>query len=380
MKNQKKRMGELDALKGMSAVVIALLYHYKDYWIQGGTNPMDGIPVIWHLVLNGRWLVELFYIISGFTLYIGYKKKVLEAGGYSFFIKRLVRIMPVMDAAVLSAWILQWIIKWITGSTWCAPDAGLDTWHTFYALLGLQHLVDTAANIIPASWFIGPLFLCYALFWPLMKFAAKKENGWTIFLLPFLIGVALSSVDWLGHPLVNQSIGVGLMNFFFGVLLRMAMDAIENSEHRAAIERLITRLVLCLSALLLFMSVLNDYECKKLQVTMHLYGDMRSVYALIVSPTLIWLSIKWKPLNRLLNIRGLVFLGEISFSMYMWHEPLYSLIHLIQVKTGFPQDTTTMAFFFAVAALLIVVSALSYYFLEKPAQKYLLKKLCWSES
>ncbi len=372
---RKERMGEIDALKGIGAVVIALLFHYKDFWAPGEANPMFGIPVLWHLVAQGKWFVELFFMLSGFMLYRGYKRKIMEAGGGTrFFIKRFVRILPVMVLAVLAAWALQWTIKWITGSVWLGSNASLDIWHLFYALLGLQHLLDTAANIIPASWFIGPLFACYFLFWFFTKYAVKRDNGWVIYMVPFAVGIMLSSVDWMGHPLINQSMGRGLLNFFLGVLLCVAMDAIESGKGPS--ERTVTGAVLCLCAILTATYGLNRWECRALQIEMNFVGDYRLVYTFVIFPVLIWLSIKWKPLNKLLNIRCLGFLGQISFSMYMWHQPLYYLIHLVQLKSGFPQDTTTMTFFCTVAALLIAVSTLSFYLLEKPTQKYLYRKLC----
>ncbi len=71
---------------------------------------------------------------------------------------------------------------------------------------------------------------------------------------------------------------------------------------------------------------------------------------------------------RILNIRPLVFLGEISYGIYILQFPVtaftehFNYLYKIFSKTGF--------FFFALATL-ILVATLSYYLLEKP----LLKKM-----
>ncbi|ASY68911.1 acyltransferase family protein [Sinorhizobium fredii] len=62
-------------------------------------------------------------------------------------------------------------------------------------------------------------------------------------------------------------------------------------------------------------------------------------------------------LHRLLTLRPLVYLGVISYSVYLWHYPLSRLL-----RYELPSGIT----FVVVAGFAIIVAALSYEFIEKP--------------
>ena len=81
-----------------------------------------------------------------------------------------------------------------------------------------------------------------------------------------------------------------------------------------------------------------------------------------------------EPLDRSIANR-LSFLGDISYSVYLWHFPLQLLFVVVTILSGgthlfFTTKTSLLLFFVA----LIAISTVSFRWLEAPAQKYLRAK------
>lgn len=70
------------------------------------------------------------------------------------------------------------------------------------------------------------------------------------------------------------------------------------------------------------------------------------------------------PVGRLLAMRGPVFIGLISYSAYLWHQPLFALARLAS------PDHPPMAVMMALAALSIGLAFLSWKYVEQPTRHY----------
>lgn len=78
----KKKYKGLDGLRGITALIIAYIYHYKNEF--NNCRPMInckiGNCIDW--LYEYGWLgVELFIYISGFVMYISYYEKISGGGG-----------------------------------------------------------------------------------------------------------------------------------------------------------------------------------------------------------------------------------------------------------------------------------------------------------
>lgn len=365
------RLQELDSLKGIGAIVITFFFHYKDFWCGGETNLFYQVPVLWNLAMHGQWFVELFFMLSGFTTSLSWNRKKLETGGGSFsryFLKRVFRIYPSMLVAIVLAYSSQWTIRLLTGETWIS--GGLSLLNLYYALLGIERWIQCNDPVIPALWFIGPLMACSILFFIL----ANAQRSKAIFAAPVLLGAFLSGTEWT-FAFFNQRMGRGLFSFFLGVLLCIAMEAMENNRNRNALERFICFAMLFWLAFVWMICGLNLYAVKRFQAPVGILGDYRLFLSLAVFPCVIYLAVKWNPLHWLLCRSGLVVLGKLSFGIYLWHEPVYYWIQIARIKAGCLKDTTTVGFFALAAILVLTTATVSYCFLEKPAGAYLEKKI-----
>ncbi|WP_058534738.1 acyltransferase family protein [Legionella saoudiensis] len=68
-------------------------------------------------------------------------------------------------------------------------------------------------------------------------------------------------------------------------------------------------------------------------------------------------------LTKLLSLKPVVFIGLLSYSLYIWHWPLFALMHYQSIETTY--STLALAF-----SLIFILSYLSWRYIEKPARKF----------
>jgi peptidoglycan/LPS O-acetylase OafA/YrhL len=92
--------------------------------------------------------------------------------------------------------------------------------------------------------------------------------------------------------------------------------------------------------------------------------------AVLFAPLLITISANKGIITRLLNKKPLLFLGEISYGIYVWQYPVFIMGNKLVKWIGL--HNAAPIFYFNLLFLLIVAST-SYLYFEKPIRKYLLK-------
>ncbi len=156
----------VDALRGI-AILGVLLVH------SGGRADLpEGL--LRTLVGEARFGVQLFYMVSAFTLYLSFDSR-REAGFGAFFIRRFFRLAPMYWLTVflfcLYAWATDWRgIEWAGGYHFQGRDVGAN-------LLLLHGLLPSAINtVVPGGWSVGVEWLFYALL-PLIYMQTRNLAG-----------------------------------------------------------------------------------------------------------------------------------------------------------------------------------------------------------
>lgn len=150
-----KRVQSLDYLRGITAVCV-MLYHFV-VWTKGPLN------VETFLGKAGIYGVSVFYILSGLTLCLVYKKRALSwKSSNEFAIKRLFRIFPLLWLSIG----LTILLKYYQHKP--LPDYWL-LWLNSTGLFGFLH---PGAYISTGAWSIGNELVFYTLF-PFMVIEKK---------------------------------------------------------------------------------------------------------------------------------------------------------------------------------------------------------------
>lgn len=311
---QTRRIAELDGLRGIAAVGVAL-YHI---------HPM-GTFWLWSFV-------DLFFVLSGFLI-TGILLRLDDwtwPNLRNFWIRRILRIWPVYYLT-LAAVLLLWFVWSLKHGQPLRPFAGF--WES---TVFLHYLVGDYASLPPGVnylWWFGHSWSLaveeqFYLVWPLVLWRLRRNPLACLAALFCLLGVIVGFRAL--HPAVPDYLlltrGDGLiLGSLVAVLQHLPRLGSTMQERRFAFQALSVAL-LGAGVLLVAPYLIDGYTFLRKHVATsdpHLSLRFALLYAVVV-----WtVSSDLLPtLNRVLRTRLLVYLGALSYAIYMFHLPIQKLL------------------------------------------------------
>jgi peptidoglycan/LPS O-acetylase OafA/YrhL len=342
----------IDGLRAM-AVLAVVLYHL--------------FPA---LLPSGFVGVDIFFVISGYLISrIIFQS--LENNNFSFaefYIRRIKRIFPTLIMVLLFVCFVGWMI--LLDYEYVALGKMIRSTTTFVTNLRLFRDVgyfDSAAVEKPLLhlWSLS-LEEQYYLFFPLIVFCCYKIRR---ILLPLLIVLILASFArnvvmiksdqsasfyFLSARAWELMLGAMLAYYkiFHADLLSQKFNYYAALTAKPALKNLISLLGL---AMIIFSMVLFK-EPKAFPGWLALLPALGALLLLSVQKT--WIN------HHLLSNRLMVWIGLISYSLYLWHWPLLSFATVLNKgKVGI----LTLCIIFVSSLLL---AALTTFYLERPIRRY----------
>jgi peptidoglycan/LPS O-acetylase OafA/YrhL len=103
-------------------------------------------------------------------------------------------------------------------------------------------------------------------------------------------------------------------------------------------------------------------------------GPNPPVNCLAVFPPLIFAALRVKPLARLLSLRPLTFLGDISYSIYLVHVPLQMAILALSRAFGIKLLITKPGWLLTYALIVVGTATVTRYAIEIPASRWIRRR------
>lgn len=208
----------INGIKGVSAYVIACVYHYGWYFA-----PQNGLPLynlMPALYTYGYCFVEVFFMLSGFGIAMGYEKRIIsgEISFKEYLFKRIKNLVPIMVLTLVSITVLEIIYKIKAGEVFFNPH--FDAYHFILNLYGIQSgIIVSEHTFNRPAWTISLTMVCYIVFFIVVSRSRKYyKNIIFIYMGMALLGLVLLN-SGLNYPMINSDIGRGLSCFFIGALL-----------------------------------------------------------------------------------------------------------------------------------------------------------------
>lgn len=315
-----------------------------------------GIDTIFPFFSRGYLGVDFFFVLSGFIITHVYLGSLSHFDGRAiriFLWHRFVRLYPV-HVAVLACLVALILSARAAGvplnnpQDWRASDL---FWQ--FTLLHAWGVIDKPTWNAP-SWSISAEWFAYLLF-PLLALALIRVPRYIALMVAGLALAGTAAIfiiadwslnTWVGPPALTRVAG----EFLCGAALRRAVAA-GRDQWRGAGDFLGT------AAFLAFLIGAST-------------GFSDFVLIGLLALTILGACVSRAYLAKILGSRLLVWLGEISYSIYMVHFPVLIVCRRFWEYAGFGGwgITGKSCAVLATTALIIALAATLYYLVERPAR------------
>lgn len=346
---QNNNISSLTSIRGIAALVV-LFYHIHTTY-----NEL----YFFNLFKNGSLGVDLFFVLSGFIMAYVYKNKFLCNESFGLFYKkfitsRLARIYPLHLVTLMSILLLvvfysgfyERYDKYLTIEAFLLNIFLVQNWG----------LTDISWNIV--SWSISAEFFMYLLF-PFMLLISKKYkviDEYAFFIILVLITLQLTTsyvLGWKGFG--GMSLG-GMVRVIFEFSIGFIAFTLKEQYQKLIFNKFKN------FSILLGLIIISSFYIDELWV----------IFIPTVTMLILHLSIDKCSVSALLSKKFFVTLGNISFSLYMWHWMIIQIQNLAKSKGFITIDSHLDMYISCITMSLIslLVAYLSYNFIEKPARKH----------
>jgi peptidoglycan/LPS O-acetylase OafA/YrhL len=329
----------IDGLRGIAAVYVVLHHAFQ------GSQLESQSPRLWYyLFSHGHAAVTVFIAISGFCLMLPVVRNDIRLRGGSgvFFKKRAHRILPPYFVALGLAILVEVLSR--PSSTRMAylrdPSTVLGMWSHLFMIH--NWFPQAVFGFDGPLWSVAMECQIYLLF-PLMVMAWRRIGPVPTLIVVFLLAHA-------GYHMVGHQVAI---NYFFIFALGMAGAELAN---RGKAHRWL-QWACCLS-LIGYIFILPGKD----NVSDFFIGSFAAALMAILSLGSV------QPVRKALSIRVLMWLGSISYSLYLTHSVIQHIYLRTDIAGRLANDPLKqfLALIFGVTPIVLVVAYLFYLVVERP--------------
>ena len=280
---------------------------------------------------GGECGVSFFFMLSGFVLSLAYSERITK-GLFStkpFVVKQWIKIYPLH--------ILTFIVMF-------ALDIRLEKYCDITAVIAnillLQSWVPADSFYFVAnspSWFLCDILFFYVVFSSLNKYILRSDNRklLAISLVVFLLYICLMAVlpTYLVNPILYANPLTRLLDFIVGIILYKLYVSDNGIALRDKLngKSFLTVSLMELSVILLIVITAILYP--------HLPQRVRtvSIFWLAIPLFIFFFAMTDKHsgvISKFLQVKTMLWLGNISFCIYIIHAPVLRIFNSISVHTG----------------------------------------------
>ncbi len=348
---------EIDGLRAI-AVGAVILYHSKIKFL--GDEPFKG----------GFIGVDIFFVISGYLISSIILKELFEKETFSFkhfYERRVRRILPVLLFVMLASLPFAWMylipISFIDFSKSILYSLGFGS-NFYFHYSGQEYAAEDgifkpflhtwSLSVEEQYYIIFPLIL-------LITFRYLRKYLIHIMILGFIISLALA--EWTSRNYPSASfyfIHTRMWELLAGsIIAYFEIKKGQRSKHKTL------NLLLPSIGLLLILHSIFFFEDEMIHPSLFTLSPIIGVCLII------WFTDGNEIVTKLLSTRLFVGIGLISYSLYLWHYPIFTFARITEFfGNNIIKELSS-------GLVILLLSITSYFFLERPFRnrKYQFKNL-----
>lgn len=337
---------EIDGLRAI-AVGAVILYHAQ-------------ITTLDYQHFKGGFIgVDIFFVISGYLITSIILRELLSTGSFSFknfYERRARRILPALIVVMLVSLPFSWMYllpsSLIDFSKSVLYSLGFSS--NFYFFLSGQIYGAESGLLKPFlhTWSLSVEEQFYILFPIILFITFKYTKKYLLHVLIFGFIISLGLADWLSKD--NS-----FLNFYilptrgWEVLAGSLLAYFEITLGYRCRIKILNLILPSVGLILIGHSILffNDEM---------FHPSLYTLTPIIGACLIIWFSNKNEIITRILSTKLFVGIGLISYSLYLWHYPIFAFSRVTAFTEGIIYKKLILAI------LILFLSVISYYFIEKP--------------
>jgi peptidoglycan/LPS O-acetylase OafA/YrhL len=337
---------EIDGLRAI-AVGVVILYHSK-------------ITLFGYQSFKGGFIgVDIFFVISGYLITSIILKELVTTGSFSFknfYERRIRRILPallfVMLASLPFAWRYLLPGNFIDFSKSILYSLGFTS--NFYFHYSHQRYGAESGLLKPFlhMWSLSVEEQFYILFPMVLLVIFKYFRKYLIHILLFGFTVSLGLADWGSRNHTSFNFYV-LPTRGWELLAGSILAYFEITKGNRSKHQILNLILPSVGFLLIGHSILffNDRM---------FHPSFYTLSSIIGVCLIIWFSHKNELITKIISSKLFVGIGLISYSLYLWHYPIFAFSRTIEFTGGNIFKKLALGF------LILILSIFTYYFIEKP--------------
>ena len=338
---------EIDGLRAI-AVISVIIYHAK-------------INFFNYSLLEGGFLgVDIFFVISGYLITSIILKELLSENNFSFlnfYKRRFRRIMPVLITVISTTFVFSWFILVPTTFVEFAKSVQysfLFSTNIFFHFSGIEYISqDGLLKPLLHTWSLSVEEQYYIIFPILLFFIYKNCKNYLILVLIILFFLSLLVANNLSYS--SKSFNFYMLHTRGWELLAGSFLAYLEIGKKMKSKNIIISNFLSFSGLFLiiFSIIFFDEETR--------HPSFFTILPILGVSLIIFYTDKANIVGKVLASKLLVGIGLISYSLYLWHYPVFAFARLSE----YFNDNLHKIFFLSIV---VVLSVLSYFVIEKPCR------------
>tara|TARA_X000001036_G_C20678846_1_gene805183 strand:- start:1149 stop:2333 length:1185 start_codon:yes stop_codon:yes gene_type:complete len=302
----KNKILYLESLRGFAATFVAL------YHIRISSALTDNA-----FINNSGLFVDFFFVLSGLVIALNYQHKLNDISKiWTFQFKRFLRLYP-LHLLMLFAFLLIEFLKFISinelSVTLNSPPFSTNNLSSFIQNIFLtQSILSDTETWNTVSWSISTEFYTYIIF-SLVCLFFNRSFLLIVCASLLIVFYAFFSLIYEVVPIFSMNMTRCLLGFFIGVLIfNLSASPTQGLGEKFSFPSIVPYFALVLTILAI------------------IYADWFGVYVTIIFGIFIFTLLNSSPLleiKRLLSWQPLVYLGSISYGIYMIHPLIWFFIH-----------------------------------------------------
>jgi len=349
---------EIDTLRAV-AVIAVIIYHAKIYLFE-------------NLIFPGGFLgVDIFFIISGYLITSIILKELIEKESFSFkhfYEKRVRRILPallfIMLVSIPFSWIYLYPTDLVNYSKSILYSLGFGS-NFYFHFSGLEYgSPEGLLKPFLHTWSLSVEEQYYILFPIGLVTVFKYFRKHLIYFLLICFAISLLLADWGSKNYISSTfyfLHTRIWELICGSLV--AYFEIKKG-HRGKNKVLCHILPVLGLILVIFSFIYFDSEI--------FHPSFYTLVPAIGVTLILWFTNKDNIISRILSYKIFVKIGLISYSLYLWHYPIFSFANHIEIfsDNNFGKSILIIITF--------ILSTATYNFIEQPARKANSSKMVFS--